>query len=242
MNRPNMPKTVLGGAGFYIVLLLSLAIVGASGYAILFHGGGSAAKVDPNASTAAPDADLFDDLDPNGPSLEILEPETLKVPDQGVSVQAPVQMPAVEVDDTPVTPTAPSLIVWPLRGAVVSAFSVDALRYDETMGDWRTHAGVDLAAEVGTQVMAASAGKVTSVEDNPLMGTTVVIEHDGGYVTTYANLQTVPAVKAGDTVTAGQIIGAVGSTALAEAALPSHLHFAVEKDGDAIDPQSFLKN
>ncbi|MPM21075.1 hypothetical protein SDC9_67518 [bioreactor metagenome] len=241
MNKPNMPKTVLGGAGFYIVLLLSLAIVGASGYAILFHGG-STARTDPDVSTAAPDADLFDDLDPNGPSLEILEPETLKVPDQGVPVQAPVQMPAVEVDDTPVKPTAPSLIVWPLRGAVVSAFSVDALSFDKTMGDWRTHAGVDLAAEVGTQVMAASAGKVTSVEDNPLMGTTVVIEHDGGYVTTYANLQAVPTVKAGDMVSAGQIIGAVGSTAIAEAALPSHLHFAVEKNGDAVDPQVFLKD
>ncbi|WP_312281901.1 M23 family metallopeptidase [Oscillibacter sp.] len=241
MNKPNMPKTVLGGAGFYIVLLLSLAIVGASGYAILFHGG-STAREDPDASTAAPDADLFDDLDPNGPSLEILEPETLKVPDQGVTVQAPVQMPSVEVDDTPVKPTAPSLIVWPLRGAVVSTFSVDALSYDATMGDWRTHAGVDLAAEVGTQVMAACAGKVTSVEDNPLMGTTVVIEHDGGYVTTYANLQTVPAVKTGDTVSAGQIIGAVGSTAIAEAALPPHLHFAVEKNGDAVNPQAFLED
>jgi len=241
MNKPNMPKTVLGGAGFYIVLLLSLAIVGASGYAILFHGG-STARTDPDVSTAAPDADLFDDLDPNGPSLEILEPETLKVPDQGVPVQAPVQMPTVEVDDTPVKPTAPSLIVWPLRGAVVSAFSVDALSYDKTMGDWRTHAGVDLAAEVGTHVMAASAGKVTSVEDNPLMGTTVVIEHDGRYVTTYANLQAVPTVKAGDTVSAGQIIGAVGSTAIAEAALPPHLHFAVEKNGDAVDPQAFLKD
>ncbi len=90
--------------------------------------------------------------------------------------------------------------------------------------------------------MAACAGKVTTVEDNSLMGTTVVIEHDGGYVTTYANLQTVPAVKVGDTVSAGQIIGAVGSTAIAEAALPAHLHFAVEKNGDAVDPQAFLKD
>ena len=238
MKKPNMPKTVLGGAGFYIVLLLCLAIVGASGYAILFHGNG--AKPDPGVT--APDADLFDDLDPNGPSLEILEPETLKIPEEDVPVQAPVEMPSVEVDDTPVTPTAPSLIVWPLRGAVVTAFSVDELCYNETMGDWRTHAGMDLAAEVGTPVMAACAGKVRSVEDDPLMGTTVVIEHDGGYVTTYANLQSIPAVKAGDAVSAGQILGAVGATAIAEAALPPHLHFAVEKDGDAVNPQAFLKD
>lgn len=236
------PKMVLGGAGFYIVLLLCLAVVGASGYAILFHG--NAAKADPESTVAvtAPDADLFSDLDPNGPSLEILEPETLKTPDESVAVQAPAKMPAVEVDDTPVTATAPNLIVWPLRGAVVAAFSVDELRYDETMGDWRTHAGVDLSAEVGTQVMAACAGKVSAVENDPLMGTTVIIDHDGGYRTTYANLQSVPAVKAGDKVSAGQIIGAVGSTAIAEAAEAPHLHFAVEKNGDAVNPQTFLKD
>lgn len=237
-------KIVLGGVGFYIVLLLCLVVVGVSGYMILFRDNAAAkANSAPAVSASAPDADLFDDLDPNGPSQEILEPETLKEPDKDdAPAEAPVEMPSVEVDDTPVMATAPNLIVWPLRGAVVAAFSVDELRYDETMGDWRTHAGVDLAAEVGTQVMAACAGTVSAVRDDPLMGTTVVIDHDGGYQTTYANLQSVPTVKVGDKVTAGQIIGAVGNTAIAEAAEAPHLHFAVEKDGDAVDPQTFLKD
>ncbi len=237
------PKMVLGGAGFYIVLLLCLAVVGVSGYMFLFRDTAAEANSDPAVSVSAPDADLFDDLDPNGPSQEILDPQTLKEPDEeDVPTEAPVEMPSVEVDDTPVMATAPNLIVWPLRGAVVAAFSVDELRYDETMGDWRTHAGVDLAAEVGTQVMAACAGTVSAVENDPLMGTTVVIKHGGGYQTTYANLQSVPTVKAGDAVTAGQIIGAVGSTAIGEAAEASHLHFAVEKDGEVVDPQTFLKD
>lgn len=242
MKKPNLPNTVLGGAGFYIVLLLCLVIVGASGYAILFHGNGAKPASQTSAVTPAPDADLFDDLNPDGPSLEILEPETLKIPEDSVPVQAPAEMPSLEVDDTPVKPTAPSLIVWPLRGAVAAAFSVDELLYDETMGDWRTHAGVDLEAEIGTPVMAACAGTVRAVEDDPLLGATVVIEHAGGYVTTYANLQSIPAVKAGDAVSAGQIIGAVGNTAIGEAALPPHLHFSVEKDGDTVDPQEFVKD
>ena len=84
-----------------------------------------------------------------------------------------------------------------------------------------------------------SAGAVLSVTDDPLMGTTVVLEHDNGYQTTYANLQAKPNVEAGDPVSAGQIIGAVGTTAAAESGQP-HLHFAVTKDGKAVDPNEYL--
>ena len=100
---------------------------------------------------------------------------------------------------------------------------------------------MDISASAGTTVMAASAGTVLAVTDDALMGTTVTIEHSGGYQTTYANLQAKPAVSQGDTVSAGQIIGAVGTTAAAESAQGPHLHFSVTQDGDAVDPNSFLK-
>lgn len=244
------PKIALGGAGFYIVLLLCLTAAGAAGYGMLFnnHAERTGAQAQAAAAQTVPEnAPVFDELDPAGPSLEILEPETEKHAEEELAVSAPVQMPSLPVEaaetiDEPVEPSAPRLVVWPLRGEVLAAFSVDALRYDETMGDWRTHAGLDLAAQPGTQVTAACAGTVRAVEEDPMMGTVVTVDHGDGYVTTYANLQTVPAVKPGDRVTAGQIIGAVGETAIAEAAQPSHLHFAVEKDGDAVDPQRFLKS
>ena len=88
-------------------------------------------------------------------------------------------------------------------------------------------------------MLAASSGTVLSVEDDALMGTTVTLEHGGGYQTTYASLQADPAVEVGDSVSAGQIIGVVG-TAPAEAAQGPHLHFSVEKDGDAVDPEAYL--
>ena len=75
-----------------------------------------------------------------------------------------------------------------------------------------------------------------------MMGTTVVIDHDGGYQTTYANLQATPTVQEGDTVSAGEIIGAVGTTAAAETAQGPHLHFGVTLDGEAVDPQEFLNS
>ena len=123
---------------------------------------------------------------------------------------------------------------------MVTAFSMEELVYNATLGDWRTHDGVDIAAEAGTSVLAASSGTVLSVEEDPLMGTTVVLEHAGGYQTTYANLQAEPQVAVGDTVSAGQIIGAVGDTAAAEASQGPHLHFSVTKDGEPVDPQEFL--
>ena len=149
-------------------------------------------------------------------------------------------MPEVTVDDTPVAAEAPSVVVSPLQGEVVAAFSVDQLLYNETLDDWRTHDGVDIAATAGDAVLAASAGTVLSVSNDPMMGTTVVIGHSGGYETTYANLQTGPLVEEGESVSAGQAIGAVGTTAAAESAQGAHLHFAVTREGEAVDPQAFL--
>jgi murein DD-endopeptidase MepM/ murein hydrolase activator NlpD len=68
----------------------------------------------------------------------------------------------------------------------------------------------------------------------------VVIDHGNGYVTTYASLHPETEVEEGDTVSAGQTIGAVSNTSLTEAALGAHLHFAVTKDGVSVDPEDFL--
>ena len=150
-------------------------------------------------------------------------------------------MPETEVDDTPVTAEPPLAPVSPLEGEVAAAFSVETLMYDETMDDWRTHDGVDIAAAEGDTVLAALAGTVASVTDDGLMGTTVVLRHSGGYETTYAGLRAQPPVEAGDAVSAGQAIGAVGAAAPAEAALGPHLHFSVTRDGAAVDPAAFLE-
>ena len=121
-------------------------------------------------------------------------------------------------------------------------FPRSSRRSSETLADWRTHDGIDIKADAGTQVLAASSGTVLSVADDDLMGTTVVIAHDGGYETTYSNLQSVPTVAPEQYVSAGQVIGAVGTTSLAEASMAPHLHFSVTKDGEIIDPQEFLKS
>lgn len=131
-------------------------------------------------------------------------------------------------------------VAAPTQGQVVADYSLEVLAYDETMGDWRTHSGIDIAAPVGTQVLAVSAGTVASVEQDDLMGTTVVIAHAGGVESIYANLAAVPTVEAGDQVSIGAVIGAVGTTAVAESARAPHLHFEMREDGESVDPVSYL--
>ena len=152
-------------------------------------------------------------------------------------VELPVQ------DETPQMPEAelPQEAAKPAEPVEeVAAFSVDELTYNETLGDWRTHDGIDIAAEVGTQVIAACSGVVTAVRDDDMMGTLVTIAHDDGYETTYANLRSSPGVGEGQYVSAGEVIGAVGSSSIAEFSMPAHLHFSVSKDGVPCDPAEFL--
>ena len=128
----------------------------------------------------------------------------------------------------------------PVSGQTVNSYSMEALSYNQTTRDWRVHNGLDIAAEAGTEVCAAADGEVYTFYQDDVMGTTVVIRHIGGYTTTYASLSQELAVKAGDTVTLGQVIGTVGETALTETALGPHVHFSVTCQDVPMDPAEFL--
>ena len=226
----------MGSAGFYVTLAVCLLVVGVIGYFLLFDSKDTepaaeeTSQVPESESVAAPAEELEE---PEAPAVvETISPDPVETQTSS--------MPEIEIDDTPVTAEAPRTVVSPLDGQVVTAFSVDQLVYSETLGDWRTHDGVDISASAGTAVLAACAGTVAGIEDDPLMGTTVTISHAGGYQTVYASLQEHPSVEIGDSVSAGQTIGTVGDTAAAEAAQGPHLHFSVTKDGDVVDPDDFL--
>ena len=108
------------------------------------------------------------------------------------------------------------------------------------MGDWRTHSGVDIAAEEGLKVLAPGKGEVTQVYDDPMMGSTVVISHPDGHSSLCANLGDIQ-VAVGDQVDTGAVIGVVGGGAMAESAMPSHLHLEMTaEDGGPIDPLTIL--
>jgi len=233
-------KEILQNRAFYGLLALTLLTVGVGGYVLLANQPAANADMPPApapapvSEAAAPVQQLPAESIPtevaSSPAEEAPEPK----------VEIPVSSQTFIPDDTPVVVSTPSVVVPPLDGEVLAAFSMDQLVYNETLEDWRTHDGVDIAAAVGDAVLSASSGTVFSVDDDPLMGTTVVIDHADGCRTSYANLQANPAVAEDDKVSAGQIIGAVGETAVAEAAQGPHLHFSVSKNGIPMDPNEYL--
>ena len=174
--------------------------------------------------------------DPEGEAVETAGEETLTVPVAGDEVITDETESEPEVQTAPVS----AKIVSPLAGETVAVFSVDQLMYDHTLGDWRTHDGIDIRAEAGTDVVATAAGTVIAVGEDGRLGVTVQIEHSGGYVTTYASLHPETLVEEGQAVAAGEIIGAVGNTSLTEAGLGAHLHFSVTRNGEMIDPEVYL--
>jgi murein DD-endopeptidase MepM/ murein hydrolase activator NlpD len=98
------------------------------------------------------------------------------------------------------------------------------------------HAGLDLRGAMGTPVGAAAEGVVTRAEMAGTYGNLVVIKHPDGLETRYAHLSAIE-VRKGDTVTAGQEVGKVGSTGHSTG---PHLHFEVRQDGKPIDPKPLL--
>lgn len=125
-------------------------------------------------------------------------------------------------------------LLAPVAGRVSSAYGE---RRDPFTGEPDFHAGLDLAAPLGTPVRAAADGTVEFTGRRGDAGNLVEIAHADGTRTRYAHLDSMQ-VKAGETVCAGQVLGAVGSTGRSTG---PHLHFAVERAGQLIDPKPLLE-
>ena len=209
------------GKGYYIALILCAVAIGISGY--LYYS---------NQSDDAPQLGGQDITVANTDPAQDNVPVAATVPDPSGSTEPTQPKPTVV--------TKPIRTASPLEGELVAAYAMDALSYNQTTRDWRTHNGIDLAAEAGSSVHAAADGTVYTVYEDETMGHTVVIRHADGYVTCYASLAQDVAVAPGDKVTLGQKIGAVGSSALLESALGHHVHFSVTRNDEPVDPQEFL--
>ncbi|HET8527492.1 MAG TPA: peptidoglycan DD-metalloendopeptidase family protein [Gaiellaceae bacterium] len=123
---------------------------------------------------------------------------------------------------------SPIPLGWPLLAPVGDGFGPRGGRF---------HAGVDLLAPAGTAVTAAAPGLVTWAAPRAGgWGLLVVVRHADGVRTLYAHLESV-AVRVGDVVAGGAVLGRVGATG--DATGP-HLHFEVRVDGASIDPLGAL--
>ena len=191
--------------------------------------------INPNEEVIQEESPEVAEAPPEKAEPEIKQDEE---PEEKVSNQAP------EANTQP-KETAPASVLatmaMPTMGKVITAFAMDTLVYSKTLEQWNAHPGIDIAADLGTQVKSAMKGTVAEVRSNdPRLGVVVILDHGGGIQTLYGNLQSDKLVKKGDTVEKGQVIGAVGKTAPFEIEDPPHLHLEVIKDGKNIDPEQYL--
>ncbi len=119
-------------------------------------------------------------------------------------------------------------LAWPVQGTITSY-------YGPRWG--RMHQGVDIGASTGTSIVAADSGMVTYAGWNGGYGNFVKIDHGDGMETCYGHLSKF-AVKTGDTVSKGDVIGYVGSTGNSNG---PHLHFEVREGGAAKNPLDYYK-
>ncbi len=130
-------------------------------------------------------------------------------------------------------------LMRPVQGDVVMKFSMDSTVYYKTLGLYKVNPAVNIAAEPGTNVIAAASGVVQSVVQNEETGTTVTVAIGDGYTTTYGMLGDVN-LKEGMTVIAGNVIGAVSEPTRYYEKEGPNLYFKLAKDEVPLDPTAYF--
>jgi murein DD-endopeptidase MepM/ murein hydrolase activator NlpD len=133
-----------------------------------------------------------------------------------------------------------TLALVPYRKPVIGEVEFTSgfgVRSDPFLGRPAMHTGLDFRAATGDPVRATANGKVVSSGWAGGYGRMVEVDHGNGLSTRYGHLSEIN-VKVGDPVKIGQVIGAVGSTGRSTG---PHLHYETRIDGEAVDPQKFLR-
>ena len=124
----------------------------------------------------------------------------------------------------------------PINGKIIKEYNRDTPSFNKTMGDWRTHPGVDIKGAEGEQVIAAAYGTVKKIYQDPMYGTVVEIDHGNSVTGRYCGLEKETLeISLDDTVKEGQTLGFLGVVP-GEKDYEPHLHYEIIIDGKHINP------
>ena len=239
------------GKGFYVALVICLTAITAASWSTYksVKNFSSPSKSDVSKKNSS----IPDDRNPKVTN-EIVSKKFAKdkskpeeKPSNSDSAKGPqkiTQSPQPAQDDTNLqsvaTEQVDTLIIYPTDKTVIKEFSDGKPVYSNTLGDWRTHDGIDFKAGQGSIVKSISAGTVKDVYNDSAYGTTVVIDHNTGFTAYYCGLGATTLVKKGETVKSGQDIGSIKSVPI-EIAEEPHLHLMIRKGEKFIDPMLVLE-
>ncbi len=242
--RPSRFSQFMSGKGFYIALALCLVAIGSAAYIAangtfknLGAGVVSSSGAASTSSAGSGDTAGWDGAEQTINTVSgVTGSRSSSDAGSASSSQAASSAPASSASSSATQTAAPNYYVAPVTGDVITAYSPSTPIYDKTMDDWRVSDAVNIAADEGTPVKACADGTVLDVKVDSMLGQEVIIQHSGGLQSIYANLSDQVAVKKGQQVQAGTVIGAVGQSAQSEISLVPHLHFAMMQNGQPIDP------
>lgn len=127
----------------------------------------------------------------------------------------------------------------PVNGTISQEYSDTVLVWNDTLGQYQVHLGVDFTGD-DLSVLAAEKGTVSEVGYDILAGNYVTIDHEDGYQTRYYSLSDDVKVTKGETVVKGQLLGTMSTSRGSESLAGNHLHFEMSKDGADINPLDVL--
>ena len=133
-----------------------------------------------------------------------------------------------------------TVMEWPVNGTVLLDYSMDQTTYYPTLDQYRLSPAISVGAVAGAPVVSAVNGTVYSVEKNAQTGTTLTMELGNGYQAIYGQLEDLT-VSQGDIVKKGTTIGYVAEPTKYYSAEGANLYFAMKKDGEPIDPITYLR-
>ncbi len=170
------------------------------------------------------------------------EPPKIDEPDKPDKPDEPVDPEKPDNPEKPEEPKETKIIFnMPVQNATFGKkYTHDTIVFNKTLGVYTGHTGLDISAEEGSKVVCVYDGVVESVTTSYLQGTTVTIDHGNGLKTVYNSIEAKEGLAAGQTLKAGDEIGAVSDNNRQEYKDGAHLHFEVLKDGSKVDPEEYF--
>ena len=142
-----------------------------------------------------------------------------------------VQELAEEKEKAPWEETAIPAFARPVQGRLLRSTG-----WHKYGNEWRYHTGIDLSLPAGRNVMAAAAGRVREIRNDPLLGWVVIIDHSGGWSSLYGHLAEVT-VPPGLPVQKGTVLGKSSASACGP---EPGIHFNLYHHGNPVDPLSVI--
>lgn len=132
-------------------------------------------------------------------------------------------------------------MMWPMKGDVILNYSMDSTVYFATLDQYKYNPAVIIKGEINDKVYSVAKGQVLEITNNEVTGCTMTVDLGDGYHAVYGQLKE-PNFKEGDYVESGHVLGYVAEPTKYFSVEGSNLYFALQKDGQPVDPVEFFES